>query len=242
MRRLLKASPRLKKEENAVRDERGTILIEFIGSFLLFFLLMMSILSLINIVTAQARVHYALTETANTLSMYGYAYSIADRWLGDTKDTLKDINDTMDFISKFRSGFAPWKNSAPASSLQAVTGFLGDSDVTKTAMRHIIDELILYNLSAGGQSGEDYLRSVRITKLNLTSLSGADDYSSAGGHHIPVGNSASRFPDAQGNIKLTVTYVIDYSFMGLPIPFNPQLKITQSVMTKIWYQNEGYDG
>ena len=54
------------------KDERGYIILEFVGSFLLFFLLIISVLSLVNIVTVQARIHYALTQTANMLSMYGY--------------------------------------------------------------------------------------------------------------------------------------------------------------------------
>ena len=39
------------------RDERGYIVVETIGSFLLFVLAVTSILSLINIVAVQARVH-----------------------------------------------------------------------------------------------------------------------------------------------------------------------------------------
>jgi len=94
-------------------DERGTVLIEFIGSFLLFFLLIISILSLVNIVTAQARVHYALTETANTMSMYGYVMSAASN-APHTASTsapqaMQDINETLDRLNNFRRNFSGWK-------------------------------------------------------------------------------------------------------------------------------------
>ena len=49
------------------RDENGYIVVETIGCFVLFVFLMTSILSLINIVTLQARVHYALTFDWQTL-------------------------------------------------------------------------------------------------------------------------------------------------------------------------------
>ena len=54
------------------QDQRGYIVVETIGSFLLFTLLIVSILTMINIVTVQARVHAALTQACETVSMYSY--------------------------------------------------------------------------------------------------------------------------------------------------------------------------
>ena len=51
-------------------------MVETIGSFLLFVLLVLSILSLINIVAVQARIHYALTQAAQTISMYSYTLDV----------------------------------------------------------------------------------------------------------------------------------------------------------------------
>jgi len=58
------------------KDEGGYIVVETITAFILFVFLVMSILSLVNIVAVQARVHYALTQTANTLSMYAYTLHV----------------------------------------------------------------------------------------------------------------------------------------------------------------------
>ena len=219
------------------KNKQGSILIEFVGSFLLFFLLIISILSLVNIVTAQARVHYALTETANTLSMYGYTLSAATNSTSkSTKDTLKNINkafiDINNFAKNFTSGIPDWSGSAPGEALQSIIS-IALGDVPLTALKSTVRQMMLNNLATGTQSGEEYLRSVRITKLELTDF-------------VPLGSTvsgkASAFYDYLGNIKLTVEYEIDYTFMGLPLPFEPKLKLTQSVKTKMWFRGRGYNG
>lgn len=58
------------------QDQRGYIVVETIGSFLLFTLLIVSILTMINIVTVQARVHAALTQACETVSMYSYVLDL----------------------------------------------------------------------------------------------------------------------------------------------------------------------
>ena len=215
------------------KNEKGTILIEFIGSFLLFFLLIISILSLVNIVTAQARVHYALTETANTLSMYGYVLSATDQVSSqEAEEPADDINAILNKLNQFQSGFSSWEGSVPSQALQSVMGaFLGE--VQATALKGVINELVLSNLATGAQSGEEYLRSVRISNLELT------EFASPGSG---TAGKESTLYDSQDNIKLTVEYEIDYTFMGLPIPFEPKLKVAQSVKTKMWFQREGYRG
>lgn len=58
------------------QDEKGYIVVETITSFLLLVLLMVSILSLVNIVALQARIHYAITQAAQSISMYSYALEV----------------------------------------------------------------------------------------------------------------------------------------------------------------------
>ncbi len=62
--------------KKALRDCGGYIVVETITAFVLFTLLLISILSLINIVTVQARVHYAITQAAQTCSMYSYVLNV----------------------------------------------------------------------------------------------------------------------------------------------------------------------
>ena len=216
------------------KDENGTILIEFVGSFLLFFLLIISILSLVNIVTVQARIHYALSETANTMSIYRYASSAANRAHGGGQTILNDIDETFKKLNKFQPGFAAWENSAPAKAYASAKEFYYD-DVRRAVLKKEIEQMILYNLSAGGQSGEDYLRSVRVSNLKLTDLVPP-------GHSEDASGKKSVYLGSTDLVKLTVEYEIDYTFMGLPLPFEPKLKVAQSVMTKVWSQTYGYSG
>lgn len=54
------------------KDQHGYIVVETIGAFMLFVFYVASILMLINIVAVQARVHNAITQAAETVSMYSY--------------------------------------------------------------------------------------------------------------------------------------------------------------------------
>ena len=54
------------------KDQHGYIVVETIGAFMLFVFFVASILMLINIVAVQARVHNAITQAAETVSMYSY--------------------------------------------------------------------------------------------------------------------------------------------------------------------------
>ncbi|MDR2357393.1 MAG: hypothetical protein LBD92_04845 [Oscillospiraceae bacterium] len=170
-------------------DERGTILIEFIGSFLLFVLLIASILTLVNIVTLQARVHYALTQTANTLSMYGYALEVtgvaphlkklstghdevttgANAAIGDVNMVLDGING-LD-IGAIQSGaesltnrIEDWAGSIaddPMGALQKLLQYAG-GEGTSFAFGELLKPLMNYYLENGDMSGADYLESVRV--------------------------------------------------------------------------------
>lgn len=57
-------------------DDKGHIVVETVCAFIPFVLLVVSILSLVNIVTLQARVHNALSQAAKTLSMYSYLLEV----------------------------------------------------------------------------------------------------------------------------------------------------------------------
>lgn len=86
------------------RDEKGYIVVETIGCFILFLFLNASILSLINIVTIQARVHYAMTQAAEAVSMYTY-----------TLDTLGFAEHIVDGAKKLR----PRKENSTRSKIMS---------------------------------------------------------------------------------------------------------------------------
>lgn len=99
------------------RDEKGYIVVETIGAFLLFTLLMASILSLINLTAVQARIHNALTQTAETISMYSYVLDLtgaaphlqnlagkADHVDAEANEFKDGLNKVIDGVNGIRSG------------------------------------------------------------------------------------------------------------------------------------------
>ena len=262
------------------KDERGTILIEFVGSFLLFVLLILSILSLVNIGTMQARMHYAMTQTANTLSMYGYMLHVAgmDEPMinaakgaqyvqSEANGVIDEINGVLDGINNFgltgiqKSGEAAvdrisgWVDNTrenPKQTLQLLAQY-AMREVGSAGFELILRPLMEHHLSNGEMNADEYLRSVGVDgvdSLEFYTLS-TPGYSPAGGREI-VGSFTgipaddSILLDGDGNVKITVQYDMKYSFMGLNklLPFEePKLRITQSVMTKMWLGGwgEGYN-
>ena len=56
------------------KDEKGYIVVETLIAFTLYLLAILSILSLVNISVVQSRVHYAITEACESISMYSYVF------------------------------------------------------------------------------------------------------------------------------------------------------------------------
>lgn len=223
-------------------DEKGYIVLETIGAFIPFLLLVISILSLVNVVAVQARVHYALTQAANTLSMYCYtlevtgvandlttldnkAYivaSTASKARSDVLGTLTELNSVLD------TG-----DLNPA--LQLLLNY-GLNELRSKVFEEIAQPLVGRYLSNGSMTGDEYL--IRAGVVNhsgkKTGLDALDFYQL---DSYGVGNAA--LIDRNGNVVLTVKYEIEYTFGGLKLPFEPTLRITQTVITKAWLNGSG---
>lgn len=231
------------------KDENGYIVVETIGTFIPFVLLIVSILSLINIVTVQSRVHYALTQAANTLSMYSYtleATGIADILKtidhkgsivdNEVKKMQNDIGLVFDEIQALsldeaqRHGEAAlerahnWGESIaddPKNALQLVMNY-GLNEGRNALFKNMVAPLVAGYLDNGKMTGKQYLEHVHV----IGGLSGLDF-------------EGSTLIDMDGNVKITVKYEIEYKFGALPLPFEPKLKINQSVKTKAWLNGSG---
>jgi len=258
------------------KDERGSILIEFVGSFLIFVLMIISILSLVNIVTAQARMHYALTQTANTLSMYGYILHVtnidgfmmgvqtgADTVNSEANQLIDDINEVLSGINNLdlagiqkgaegvQGRVGSWVVNTikdPICAIQIIMQY-GLSELESAGFELILRELMKYYLSNGDMDGDEYLKSVGINSdlefytFSLPGYVPAQPGQSVGSvTNIPDDNSV--LLDANGNVRITVQYKIDYWFYGLQLPFSdsdniPRLSMVQSVITKMWLGGSG---
>jgi len=218
------------------KDENGYIVVETVGVFIPFVLLVVSILSLVNIVTLQARVHNALTQAASTLSMYSYvlkATGVADSlMISDSKanSTGESINSVMNGIAILSKG-GGFDAGTGTRALSAAEGLVGDprtmvqnfanygiGELRSIASEQLVRPLVGRYLANGDISGDEYLQSVRVTNFSL---------------------SDCVIVDRNGNIKLTADYEIEYTFGALRLPFGPTLKVTQTVVTKAWLNGSG---
>ena len=176
------------------KDERGYIVVETIGSFLLFVLLVLSILSLINIVAVQARIHYALTQAAQTISMYSYTLDVigvadavannaaqaerVEQESDEFKQNLSQLFDgfeSLDIAEIGSSGEAladqtgGWASDAaadPESSIQALLNYaLRESG--NAVFGDLVRPLVGHYLYNGSMSGEEYLQAEYRDTLTL---------------------------------------------------------------------------
>lgn len=248
------------------QNEGGYIVAETIGCFLLFVFLNLSILSLINIVTVQARVHYAVSQAAETVSMYTYVLNqmgVTDHLVTNAKktegvetgiDNVKShINDAiraiegLDISKTVDSGKTLYKdgvnvyNGIKEDPKAAVQLFL-DYGVQKgldVLFATAIRPLVGHYLENGNMSGDEYLKISNVDG-GLEGLSFNDFLTPD--LNTKTGND-SRFLTSEENIKIIVEYNIDYSFGALPLPFT-KLHIAQEVMTRAWLNGvgPGYSG
>ena len=249
-------------------DEKGYIVVETIGCFVLFVFLNISILSLINIVTVQTRVHYALTQAAETLSMYSYtldALGVAehltnsadrsDAVVAGGNEMISNINEVISTIEDLdvqgaydagqniydqASGFVGRLQENPKDVLQNFMNY-GLQECSSAALGSCIRPLIGWYLTNGQMSGDEFLKAFQVEGGldGLTFYSvGKVGFDSDTNRFTPISDNKSKFLDSQENIKLVVQYDINYTFGALPLPFG-KLHITQEAMTKAWLNGHG---
>ena len=247
-----------------MRDEDGYIVVETVGAFIPFLLLVISILSLVNIIVVQARVHYALTQTANTISMYSYTLEIlgiannlttldnkASRVASEANAIKNEVNSVFSGINSLAGIIGSISNSGsainralgwgediagdPKGALQLLMSY-GVSELRNRVFEELARPLVGRYLAVGGITGDEYLRRFRVVN-SYTGKTGLEALEFYRFRNLGIGNSV--LIDANGNVKMVVEYEIEYTFGGLPLPFRPTLKITQTAATKAWLNGSG---
>jgi len=231
-----------------VKNEKGSIVVETMGSFILFILLMISILTLINIVTVQSRVHYALTQTALELSMYSHiihTLDLTDIFKSITEggsagsELIGSIQDDLGAIHGVATGDGSSNVAEVLGNLNTLINAIGGLGDTvggaignpRDTLTHIfqyglvlaqqeamIRPLFYRHLAIGETESHDYLRRHNVIDSRIS-----------------LGDS--RFINADGNIILVAEYRINYGFgLGaLPLPEAIRtLSVRQTVKTRAW--------
>ena len=252
------------RESKEYTNEDGHIVVETIGAFIPFVLLIISILSLVNISATQARIHYALTQTADTLSMYAYTLEV----LGVANDLVKSnemsgkvsgaVNSIKDDITAVVSGLDSlsdiggavksgeslvenvydWGTEAvadPKQTLQLLMNY-GINQLESMAIEAISRPLVGRYLANGDVTGDDYLKAAGVVnrQTGQTGLNALEFYKFGN-----FGQGDSILLDETGNVKISVQYEILYTFGALHLPFSPTIRITQTAVTKAWLNGSG---
>lgn len=230
------------------KDQRGYIVVETIGAFLLFVFLNISILSLINIVVVQSRIHYALTQSAQTLSMYSYALEatgVAEHIVANSKraGVVGDESDKM--VNNLNKLIGALEGRDANGFVQAVNDVYNQADGIAGRItddpKGVLQDLLNFGLSKGGSFAlEQCMRPLMGWYLRGKSGSGEkflEDYHVVDGLNglkfytmdtVGYNNVTKRFTsgskndslliDKNENLCLVVQYDIDYAFGALPLP------------------------
>jgi hypothetical protein len=221
----------------------------------------LSILTLVNIVALQARIHYALTQAAATLSMYSYVAEVtgaaqhlvnldseASRVAKEADAFKTDINGVISGVQSFNLGdtrkhgeaainrATDWVEETVSDPMETIRLILdyGLNEARGALTEQLIRPMVGRYLSNGDMSGDAYLKSVRV----IDGLDGLEFYDFSLLDFENLGDNDSKILDSAGNIKIVVRYDIDYTFGALPLPFT-KLSITQIVKTKAWLNGSG---
>ena len=242
------------------KDENGSILIETIGSFILFVFLVVAILSLINIVAVQARIHFALTQTAETVSMYSYVLHVtgadshmqasaaqAESLQVDANTFKSGLNQLFSGVEAlnpeqvYQSGSAlydqasGWVNdtiSDPQKTLQIVLNF-GLNELGSAAFEAaVVQPLMEHHLQNGKMSASQFLKAFNVDG----DIDGLDYYRFGLFDLNDTGANNSHLMTSDGDVKIVVQYDVNYAFLDLPFT---TLHVTQEVMTKSWLGGNG---
>lgn len=245
------------------KDENGYIVVETLGAFIPFILLIMAILSFVNIVTLQSRIHYALTQTANTMSVYCYVLEvtgIADKFVKNDEAANKaaeDVEKVKSYINEVIDGINTLSIEKVIPSSDVID--MGEDIIDNP--KEFIEELIKAGLNSavskarnaafgelsrllmgrylsnGTVSGDEYLKSVNVfnSKTNSRGLAALQfyDLSEIGSKNDSV------LIDSNGDVKITVKYEIESRYLSIILPFKPKVSITQTVKTKAWLNGSG---
>ena len=245
-------------KKHLCENENGYIIVETVGSFVMFVLLVVSILSLVNIVTLQSRVHYALTQTAITLSIYSHVLEVtgqaekiqsydtpSSKIRKPSEEIFSELGSVLDGINSLSKrsnnqlhipqnrvlGMGESIADSPLDMAWLIMNY-GTDAVASLLFEQIARPLVGRYLSNGNMTGDEYLRSVNV----VGGLSGLHFTKYAIGS--PIGGST--LLDADGNVRIVVTYDVEYSFGILRLPFRtPVLRISQATVTGAWLNGRG---
>lgn len=217
------------------RGDDGYIVVETVGAFIPFVLLVVAILSLVNIVALQARIHNAMTQTAGALSMYSYVLEAAgvsdeimamDERAGKFSDTVDGVLAGINALSGGGGGVSEVEGmfdaldeaaGDPKDMIQNLANY-GLNGLRKEVCAMMAQPLFRRYLTNGKMTAREYFDRTRVVSFEFTDC-------------VIV--------DKDENVKLTAEYEVEYTFGVLRLPYTPTIHISQTVVTKAWLGGSG---
>ena len=123
----------------------------------------------------------------------------------------------------------------PEAAFQIIMNY-GVNELRNQVFAEIIRPLVGRYLANGDLTGDEYLTSMGVVNKH-TGKAGLEALDFASLRNI--GRLDTTVIDKDGNVRLVVEYEVMYTFGGLPLPFNPTLRITQTAVTKAWLNGSG---
>ena len=242
------------------KDEKGYIVVETLLAFTLYLLAIFSILSLVNISVVQSRVHYAITEACESVSMYSYVFqatgqakhitglsgkaATAEANAGEVVSNLNKIIDSgrnMDGVGLGQGISGAYEVASKIKPKDILASLVQNlQDAVFAQCMDLLSNQYLNNYGTDGsvkESGEEYLKANNVKDtltFNGSYGIGFNNYNIS----LSLGEGGSQFLDKNGDITVAISYEIDYRFGGLKLPFTT-LKIRQVVKTKAWLNGDG---
>lgn len=232
------------------KDDGGYIVVETVVSFILYLFVVVSILSLVKIVTVQARIHNAMTQAVTSLSMYSYFFDVVGATSSiqgfDTghEKVKADVNDFTGQVNELISSITTLDVSGTAGSANYFfdigQGVSQDPDAA-------VDYILAAVINSGADIAIDTIFSLGVKK-SMEQYLKIDNYS--GDEYLKMSNvvdgidgitfSKSSFLNEKGEIKAVIEYDIEYKFAGLEMPFTDgKIHVTQRAVTKAWLSGNG---
>jgi len=237
--------------------DSGVFEIETALMFVPFVILTAIIISLVKISVLQARVHYALTQTVEMLSMYMYTLEVAGaaehimKADGSAEAFREKVNGVKKDINEFIDGLGSLNIE---QSYSAGSSLYDTSSVFKADPKGLISNLIIYGLSEGGSAVFEHIVRPIIGSYLTNGGTDGDAYLTSenvvGGlkllefHEftlLDIGDTSShssKLLTSKGEIVIVCDYEVDIYRNILPFPIST-ISVTQYVKTKAWLNGRG---
>ena len=239
------------------KDEKGHIVVETLTCFTLLVCFMAAILSMINVVVVQSRVQYALSQTAQAVSMYEYCLHLTGldvkfmdtaekarktrveineftNNINDVLDGIKDLSGSTSISGAYETGKGAYESGKAAYGQAKEWG-----ETLANDPKEMLSKVLTITADEVGRRAFSALAEEIVMRyLSNGSLSGEEYLEKMQVINFEIDPSVSTMLDENGSVVVGATYEVNYKFGILPFPVET-IKLEQRVETQAWLGGAG---